>query len=55
MIPLVLVYVFMGGSAQRDAQIKGLSGAYEIIVFDLPGFGKKNHLPVINTISGFAD
>jgi 2-hydroxy-6-oxonona-2,4-dienedioate hydrolase len=53
-IPLVLVHGFMGGSAQWDAQIKGISSTHKIIAFDLPGFGKNNHLPAINTISGFA-
>ena len=55
MIPLVLVHGFMGGSAQWDAQIEGLSSSDQIIAFDLPGFGKNNHLPAINTISGFAE
>jgi 2-hydroxy-6-oxonona-2,4-dienedioate hydrolase len=54
-IPLVLVHGFMGGSAQWDAQIEGLSSSHRIIAFDLPGFGKNNHLPAINTISGFAE
>ncbi len=55
MIPLVLIHGFMGGSAQWDAQIKGLASMHKIIAFDLPGFGKNNHLTAINTISGFAE
>ena len=55
MIPLVLVHGFMGGSAQWDAQIDGLSSTHEIIALDLPGFGKNNHLAAINTIGGFAE
>ena len=55
MIPLVLVHGFMGGSAQWNAQIEGLSSTQKIIAFDLPGFGKNNHLPAINTICGFAE
>ncbi len=55
MIPLVLVHGFMGGSAQWLPQIAGLSGQRDIIAVDLPGFGLNTHLPVINTIGGFAD
>lgn len=55
MTPLVLVHGFMGGSAQWHHQVNSLTGTYEIIAPDLPGFGKNNHLPVINSIGGFAD
>ncbi|EBA03212.1 hydrolase, alpha/beta fold family protein [Rhodobacterales bacterium HTCC2150] len=55
MIPLVLVHGFMGGSDQWKAQTEGLSDSHKIIAVDLPGFGKNAHLPVINTIGGFAD
>lgn len=52
---LVLVHGFMGGSAQWQPQIEGLSGVFDIVAPDLPGFGTNNHLPVIDTIGGFAD
>ena len=55
MIPIVLVHGFMGGSEQWEEQIKSLSKDFEVIAIDLPGFGKNNHLPVINEIIGFSD
>ena len=54
MIPIVLVHGFMGGSEQWEEQIKSLSKDFEVIAIDLPGFGKNNHLPVINEIIGFS-
>lgn len=50
-----MVHGFMGGSAQWDGQKKALSETCEVIALDLPGFGKNAHLPVINSIGGFAD
>lgn len=55
MIPLVLVHGFMGGSAQWEPQVAGLSDKFDLIALDLPGFGENNHLPVIDTIGGFSD
>lgn len=55
MIPLVLVHGFMGGSEQWGAQLAALTDTHDIIALDLPGFGKNAHLPVINSIDGFAD
>lgn len=55
MIPLVMVHGFMGGSAQWDAQKKALAPTCDVIALDLPGFGKNAHLPVIDTIGGFAE
>lgn len=55
MTPLVLVHGFMGGSAQWQAQIAAFSGAYDVIAVDLPGFGANNHLPVLHSISAFAE
>ena len=55
MTPLVLVHGFMGGSAQWRSQVDELSSARSVVAVDLPGFGANNHLPVINTIGGFAD
>ena len=55
MTPLVLVHGFMGGSAQWRAQVDELSSARTVVAVDLPGFGVNNHLPVIETIGGFAD
>jgi 2-hydroxy-6-oxonona-2,4-dienedioate hydrolase len=53
--PLVLVHGFMGGGAQWAEQVAGFSTDREVIAVDLPGFGANAHLPVINTIGGFAD
>ncbi|WP_411892855.1 alpha/beta fold hydrolase [Yoonia sp. SDW83-1] len=55
MIPLVMVHGFMGGSAQWDAQKEAIEPTCDVIALDLPGFGNNAHLPVINTIGGFAD
>ncbi len=55
MIPLVLVHGFMGGSQQWDPQIAALSQAFDLLAVDLPGFGKNNSHPSINSIGGFAD
>lgn len=55
MIPLVMVHGFMGGSAQWAAQKTALEDTCEVIALDLPGFGCNSSLPVINSISGFAD
>ena len=55
MTPLVLVHGFMGGSAQWQHQVDALSETYDIVTPDLPGFGRNNHLPVVNSIGGFAD
>ncbi|MCV3273690.1 alpha/beta fold hydrolase [Roseobacter sinensis] len=55
MTPLVLVHGFIGGSAQWEEQIDALSVDREVIALDLPGFGRNAHLPVIDTIGGFAD
>lgn len=55
MTPLVLVHGFMGGSAQWQEQIDAFSGTYDVIAFDLPGFGANNHLPALHSISAFAE
>jgi 2-hydroxy-6-oxonona-2,4-dienedioate hydrolase len=55
MIPLVLVHGFMGGSDQWEAQLADLTDNHDVIAVDLPGFGKNAHLPVINSIGGFAE
>ena len=55
MNPLVLVHGFMGGSEQWARQQAEWSAHRDVIAVDLPGFGKNNHLPVIDTIGGFAD
>lgn len=52
---LVLVHGFMGAGAQWQSQVAGLSDQFDIVAPDLPGFGQNNHLPVIDTIGGFAD
>ena len=55
MTPLVMVHGFMGGSAQWAEQCADLSDCADVIAVDLPGFGRNAHLPVINSIGGFAD
>lgn len=52
MTPLVMVHGFMGGAAQWDDQRAAFP---EMITLDLPGFGGNAHLPVIDTIVGFAE
>ena len=54
-MPLVMVHGFMGGSAQWANQVEALADRFDVITLDLPGFGQNNHLPVIDTIGGFAD
>ena len=54
MTPLVLVHGFMGGSEQWRAQVEHMSTHHRVITPDLPGFGRNNHLPVIDSIAGFA-
>ena len=55
MTPLVMVHGFMGGSAQWEGQRDALADDFDIMAVDLPGFGANAHLPVINSIGGFAD
>ncbi|WP_299830810.1 alpha/beta fold hydrolase [uncultured Roseobacter sp.] len=52
---LVLVHGFMGGSAQWDAQAAHFGDRYNVFAPDLPGFGANRHLPVLHSISAFAD
>ena len=55
MTTLVLVHGFMGGSAQWDAQVDAFKDSYDVIAPDLPGFGANQHLPVLHSITAFAD
>jgi pimeloyl-ACP methyl ester carboxylesterase len=50
-----MVHGFMGGAAQWAGQKAALSAQRDVIAPDLPGFGANAHLPVIDTIGGFAD
>ncbi|MEZ8006035.1 MAG: alpha/beta hydrolase [Amylibacter sp.] len=54
MTPLVFVHGFMGGSEQWEKQLDELSKEYKLITIDLPGFGKNNQLPAINSIYSFS-
>jgi 2-hydroxy-6-oxonona-2,4-dienedioate hydrolase len=42
--PLVLVHGYLGGSSQWDNQLPVLSQHFEVITFDLAGYGKAHHL-----------
>ena len=55
MIPLVLVHGFMGGSAQWDGYVYAIERQRDLVAVDLPGFGENAHMPVINSIGGYAD
>jgi len=52
---LVLVHGFMGGGAQWDAQIEAFKDSYNVVAPDLPGFGANHHLPVLHSITAFAE
>jgi pimeloyl-ACP methyl ester carboxylesterase len=52
--PLVFVHGYLGGSAQWAEQVKALSGHFEVITPDLPGFGRNNHLQAPERIAEFA-
>ena len=54
MIPLVFVHVFMGGSAQWEAQRTAWPPNHPLITLDLPGFGANAQLPPLPTITGYA-
>ena len=54
MTPLVFIHGFRGGSEQWEKQLDELSKEYELITIDLPGFGKNNQLPAINSIYSFS-
>lgn len=53
--PLVLVHGYLGGSAQWETVIAGLSDRYDVIAPDLPGFGDASGEPGCASIAAMAD
>lgn len=54
-VPLVLVHVYLGGSAQWDAEIAHFSDRLDVIAPDLPGFGDAATEVGHSSIEGMAD
>lgn len=54
MTPLVFVHGFLGGSRQWQNQKQAFGENFDIVTFDLPGFGENAHLEAPDTIADFA-
>lgn len=51
---LVLVHGYLGGAAQWTTEIQALSGRFDVIAPNLPGFGAASHLDGCETIHDMA-
>ena len=51
---LLLVHGYLGGAAQWQREFDQLSGHFDVIAPDLPGFGDAAGAPCIDRIEGFA-
>ncbi len=51
---IVFVHGYFGGSPQWSEQVKALSGDFNVITPDLPGFGLNDHMEAPETINGLA-